>query len=165
MRRLLAIVLVVPLLAPIRANGGGCGPTDLILLSGQISSPKHPPNDFYNANEFCEYRINVGPDANRRIIMNFTRFATEACLKVGPTRSENYGQESDNSDNCDWVKVFDGNTTKGRLIGRFSGVYDKPFVVETGDTAVVQFRSNANLQRSGFVMDYRTQYRGAHRSP
>ena len=165
MKYILISIIVINLANASRASGDSCGETSLILLSGQISSPKHPPNDFYNANEFCQFHINVGPDPNRRIIMNFTRFVTEACLKIASgqgSNPDNNGKERDNPDNCDWVKVFSGNSTKSKLIGKFSGVHDKPFVVETGDNAIVQFKSNGNLQRRGFVMDYHTQYRGKH---
>ena len=121
-------------------------------MQGVIKTPNFP--EFYKPNTYCEYSINVGPDPNRKIVMKFKSFATEEC---GP---------EDSDDICDWLKVYDGNSTVNKLIGRFSGANTWgihngwPSVVQTGDTALLQFRSNSNKQYHGFRMEYHTKFQG-----
>ena len=59
---------------------------------------------------------------------------------------------------CDFVYVYDGNSSSARLIGRFSGSSRPGPNVSSWNQLHVRFTSDVNIERYGFKATYRGMF-------
>ena len=85
----------------------------------------------YTSNQNCQFTISTGS----AITLSFTLFDTEA--------------------GYDFVKVYDGSSSSGSLLGTFSGSNIPSAVTSTADM-YVEFSADGSVEGSGFVATYET---------
>lgn len=100
--------------------------TSLSSSSGNISSLN------YNNNSDCSWLIN--PSSASAITLHFNSFNTEA--------------------NNDIVNIYDGNDNTYPLLGSYSGNTIPPYIVSSGSTMFVEFKTNSSVTSSGWTASY-----------
>jgi hypothetical protein len=83
----------------------------------------------YDNNDDCAWTISV--PKGEAISLEFTKFNTES--------------------RYDYVKVYDGDSNKEIVLGRFSGSRKPPLVSSTGNKMLVIFRSDESITYPGFA--------------
>jgi CUB domain/Divergent InlB B-repeat domain/Secretion system C-terminal sorting domain len=108
-----------------------CGNTTLTNCSGTITDGSGALN--YEHGLLCTWLIRptTPPSA---LVLNFTAFATEA--------------------GYDFVKVYDGTSASGALLGSFSGLSIPPRVVASSGAMFIEFSSDADLADAGWSATY-----------
>ncbi|XP_070575204.1 bone morphogenetic protein 1-like isoform X3 [Ptychodera flava] len=109
---------------------GDCGGT-FYSDSGQFSSPGYP--GYYNNKQECIYVIFI-PRNDALILLEFDTFNTEPKHDV--------------------VRIYDGLSLTGTLIGEYSGTSIPPAVLSTGNVLTVTFTSDFSATRPGFLANY-----------
>ena len=97
----------------------------------EITSPRFP-ND-YTSNEACEW--NIEAPYGKRIGLRFLSFRTEASY--------------------DYLKIYDGRSTKSSLILRHSGVATPSNTYSSGNRLHLAWESDTRIQESGFKIEVR----------
>lgn len=95
-------------------------------LQGYLYSPLYPAA--YSPNLTCTWRIQANPLNVIRLYFDFFE------LEEHPTCEKDY------------VAVYDNM----KIVGKYCGTRYPQFVDSTGNTMIVTFHSNNNVQRSGF---------------
>jgi hypothetical protein len=108
-----------------------CGNTTLTNCSGTITDGSGALN--YENDLSCTWLIRpTTPPA--ALVLNFTAFATEL--------------------DYDFVKVYDGTSANGVLLGSFSGTTLPPRLVATSGAMFIQFTSDAGVVDAGWAATY-----------
>ena len=106
------------------------GLVSLSDASGAISDGSGTDN--YERNMDCSWRITVA--GAMAIQLDFTELVTESGRDV--------------------VSVYQGTSTAGTLLGRFSGASLPPRLFATGDSLFVRFTTDGSVQGPGFAATY-----------
>ncbi|XP_070576306.1 bone morphogenetic protein 1 homolog [Ptychodera flava] len=100
---------------------------------GQISSPGYP--GFYSTKQDCTYIILAG-SSDAQIFLYFKMFHLEPIYDV--------------------VKIYDGVSFSGTLIGEYSGDSIPDVVTSTTSALTLTFSSDFSANRPGFLAEYLT---------
>lgn len=114
---------------------GGCK-HEIKAAKGEISSPHYP--DYYPAKKECVWIFSTTP--GHRIKLLFTEFELE------PHQECAY----------DHIVVYDGHTTDEQILGRFCGSKLPHPLIATDSTMLLVFKSDASVQRKGFMAEHMT---------
>uniref|UniRef100_A0A1I7U562 C-type LECtin n=1 Tax=Caenorhabditis tropicalis TaxID=1561998 RepID=A0A1I7U562_9PELO len=109
---------------PVPSNPSNCN-SSLLFAPGVITTPNYPNN--YDNNVLCTYTLTTL--GSNTIRLQFTSFNTEKC--------------------CDRVTVYDGDSTSSPPLGTFGGSLAPFWLISTGNTMTVTFRSDQNNVASG----------------
>ena len=116
-------------------------PKEAIPLSGsgKISSTNYPKSN-YTASRNCTW--NITAPADKIVNFTFTDFVLSEC------------SASTCSDSCSYVELYDGGSTRSRLLGRFcrGSLWNKP-QFSTGNQMFVIFHPGQMVAR-GFEAEY-----------
>ncbi|XP_071443305.1 cubilin [Hetaerina americana] len=104
--------------------------------TGEISSPNNPNDYVHNVN--CEWLIRV--PVGERIRVTFMTFHVE------------------DSNGCrfDYVQIHNGNSENSPLMARLCGVNVPRPYLSTGNTMMIQFKTDASVSGKGFHLRYET---------
>ncbi|XP_053569828.1 neuropilin-1 [Bombina bombina] len=112
-----------------------CGDTIKITNPNYLTSPGYPQS--YFPSQKCEWLIQA-PENYQRIMINFNpHFDLE-----------------DRECKYDYVEVFDGADTNGRLIGKYCGKIAPSPLVSTGPSLFIRFVSDYETHGAGFSIRY-----------
>jgi len=121
-------------------NGHGCKEGgckhEVTASRGEISSPHYP--DYYPAKKECVWIFSTTP--GHRIKLLFTEFELE------PHQECAY----------DHIVVYDGHTTTQQILGRFCGSKLPHPLIATESSMLLVFKSDASVQRKGFMAEHMT---------
>jgi hypothetical protein len=95
----------------------------------------------YAGNTDCSWLIaplDYEHDSITSITLSFSRFDTES--------------------GADSVSIYNGETTDSPLIGHFSGHSIPPEIVSNGNKMLIVFRTNASVNESGWLAEWKCQY-------
>ena len=122
-------------------------PKEAIPLSGsgKISSTNYPKSN-YTASRNCTW--NITAPADKIVNFTFTDFVLSEC------------SASPCSDSCAYVELYDGGSTRSRLLGRFcrGSLWNKP-QFSTGNQMFVMFHPGQTVDR-GFQAKYKSTTTG-----
>ena len=122
-------------------------PKEAIPLSGsgKISSINFPKSN-YTASRNCTW--NITAPADKIVMFTFTDFVFSKC-SANPC-----------SDSCSYVELYDGGSTRSRLLGRFcrGSLWNKP-QFSTGNQMFVMFHPGQTVDR-GFQAKYKSTTTG-----
>ena len=112
------------------------GDCDIVLTNrtGQITSPNYP--NHYSPNALCNYYIN--PKSNDKIFIDIKEINTE--------------------EGCDFLTIYDGNSSSYEQVARLSGTKGGSFTV--GKNVLVQFKSDGSNNYKGFRLVYKSVWQG-----
>lgn len=120
------------------ANGfnckrGGCN-YEFNATDGIITSPNYPNN--YSNNTVCVWNITTTPGHRIQIIFNYFQI------------------ESHQECAYDHLSVYNGNSIKGFILGRFCGNVRPPPVTTTSNQMYIMFKADSSGQKRGFSIEY-----------
>lgn len=104
----------------------GCGITNFITKNGRIEDGSAVNN--YSNNLNCSYTID--PVSGNIVVLTFSEFNTEF--------------------NADFVRVYDGTSASGTLLGEFSGTNLPPVLVANSGAMFITFTTNGSVNASGW---------------
>ncbi|KAM8967772.1 neuropilin-1 [Pelodytes ibericus] len=117
------------------SKNGKCGDTIQITNPSYLTSPGYPTS--YNPSEKCEWLIQA-PEPYQRIMINFNpHFDLE-----------------DRECKYDYVEVFDGENSSGRLLGKYCGKIAPSALVSAGPSLFIRFVSDYETHGAGFSIRY-----------
>ncbi|XP_049805419.1 tolloid-like protein 1 isoform X2 [Schistocerca nitens] len=114
---------------------GGCK-FEITVPSGTISSPNYP--DYYPSRKECVWHFTTTP--GHRIKLTFVEFEME------PHQECAY----------DHVVLYDGDSPDAHTLGRFCGSKAPHPLLATGNEMLMVFKSDASVQRKGFLARHTT---------
>lgn len=114
---------------------GGCK-YDITAPTGTISSPNYP--DYYPSRKECVWHFTTTP--GHRIKLNFNEFEME------PHQECAY----------DHIVLYDGDTSDMHTLGRFCGSKLPHPILASGNQMLMVFKSDASVQRKGFLATHST---------
>ncbi|GLV41047.1 tolkin [Carabus blaptoides fortunei] len=114
---------------------GGCK-YEITAPYGEIKSPNHP--DYYPSRKDCVWHFATTP--GHRIKLSFTEFEME------PHQECSY----------DHIVIYDGDSPDSHTLGRFCGSKKPHPIAATGNQMFMVFKSDASVQRKGFVAFHST---------
>uniref|UniRef100_A0A1B6GTE4 Metalloendopeptidase n=2 Tax=Cicadellinae TaxID=33370 RepID=A0A1B6GTE4_9HEMI len=114
---------------------GGCK-YELTAPVGTVSSPNYP--DYYPSRKDCVWHFTTTP--GHRIKLLFTEFEME------PHQECAY----------DHIVLYDGDSTDSHILGRFCGSKVPHPILATSNQMFMVFKSDASVQRKGFVATHTT---------
>ncbi|XP_054258423.1 tolloid-like protein 2 [Macrosteles quadrilineatus] len=114
---------------------GGCK-YELTAPVGTVSSPNYP--DYYPSRKDCVWHFTTTP--GHRIKLLFTEFEME------PHQECAY----------DHIVLYDGDSTDSHILGRFCGSKVPHPIIATTNQMFMVFKSDASVQRKGFVATHTT---------
>ena len=122
-----AVINIVP-------TGNGCsGNTVYTSKAGRIEDGSGVAN--YGNNLNCSWRIS--PPAGNIVVLNFKEFNTESGNDV--------------------VKVYDGTSTSGTLLGTFSGSSKPQMLIANSGNMFITFTTNGSVTKPGWKADWTNQ--------
>lgn len=114
---------------------GGCK-YEISTAIGQISSPNYP--EYYPSRKDCVWHFSTTP--GHRIKINFINFEME------PHQECSY----------DHIVFYDGDSLDAHTLGRFCGSKMPHPIVATSNQMYMVFKSDASVQRKGFLANHST---------
>lgn len=120
-------------------NGGGCK-YEITVPQGEISSPNFPEK--YPPNMDCVWHFSTTP--GHRINLQFTTFDIELHPEC----------------DSDSIIIYDGNSTDNPTLGRFCGPKLPQIISSNSNEMYMVFKSDASVQRVGFVATHSTDCGG-----
>lgn len=114
---------------------GGCK-YEISAPYGQITSPNYP--DYYPSRKDCVWHFSTTP--GHRIKINFIMFEME------PHQECSY----------DHIAFYDGDSPESHQLGRFCGSKLPHPIVASGNQMYLVFKSDASVQRKGFLATHST---------
>jgi hypothetical protein len=120
-------------------SGDPCSPETRPLEledHGTFTSPNYP--SYYSSNSDCQWMLIAGNES-AVVVIHFTNFETESC--------------------CDKVNLFDGDSTKSKLIASLSGTNVTPQQKfrSTQPYLFVRFTSDDSITTLGFTASFNTE--------
>lgn len=103
---------------------------------GAVNSPGYPGK--YPHGRDCSWLVRV--PLNKRIVFHF------ATLQI----------ESHSTCNFDFVQVFDGQSDRDPLLGKFCNTTSPPPLTTSGSQALIHFHSDDTMNDNGFHITYAT---------
>ncbi|XP_076838348.1 neuropilin 1b [Brachyhypopomus gauderio] len=132
---LLLSITGLPTVSALAQIDSACGRNITILTAGYVTSPGYPSS--YPLSQQCSWRIQA-PDPQQKILINFNpHFDLE-------NRECKY----------DFVEVFDGDSEKSPLVGKFCGKIAPSPITSTGNSLLVKFTSDYETTGAGFSIRY-----------
>lgn len=114
---------------------GGCK-HEVRAPSGTVSSPNYP--EYYPSRKDCVWQFTTTP--GHRIRLTFTEFELE------PHQECEY----------DHVSLYDGNSEEAMTLGTFCGSKLPHPIIATSNQMYMTFKSDASVQRKGFIATHST---------
>ncbi|KAL7851284.1 hypothetical protein AOLI_G00216400 [Acnodon oligacanthus] len=127
--------------AALTQMAGSCGGNITILSAGYVTSPGYPSS--YPLSEQCVWLIRA-PDPQQKILINFNpHFDLE-------NRECKY----------DFVEVYDGDSEKASLVGKFCGKIAPSPIISSGNSLLIKFTSDYETNGAGFSIRYEVHQKG-----
>lgn len=95
---------------------------------------------YYDYDDGVTYHWLIEPEGAEQITLDITSLATESC--------------------CDFIKVYDGTSTGGALIGSYSGSSPVYGLVAESGAMYIEFSSDGSITDAGFSANYYCSYCG-----
>nr|XP_003701332.1 PREDICTED: bone morphogenetic protein 1 isoform X1 [Megachile rotundata] len=114
---------------------GGCK-YEIVAPVGTITSPNYP--DYYPGLKDCVWHFVTKPGHRIKLI-----------FKV-------FEMESHQECNYDHIAIYDGDSPDSHVLGKFCGTKEPHPILATGNQMYMVFKSDASIQRKGFLATHST---------